>query len=250
MSIPALWHSQFYVDYAAMELSTTDKMVFQQLAWYHDPRTGFAWPKQSTLAKRCLLTRRSVNASLQRLEAAGLITIEDQFGDGGRQISSRYKFHNIQIRDMHADEFVDPADGGEDSIRCETGSYPLGTSFLPPVNDVHTMKEHPIEKKKERRMKKPPDPRSGHPAILAFKKFAGQPPNVRQYDKVIASLGESPDLDRLAKCYEVWCVDKGISPFNLVWCTEWYADPSQIPGKKKSAYQPDWNAGGTGKLVL
>lgn len=93
------------------------------------------------------------------------------------------------------------------------------------------------------------DPRSSHPAILAVKSITGKFPVKEQYHLVIAALGENPDIPRLRKNWDEWLtVSSNVT--SLVWCTRWYTDPSQVPGKKKSAYQPDWNAGGTGKLVL
>lgn len=41
------------------------------------------------------------------------------------------------------------------------------------------------------------------------------------YDRLIETLGEQPDVERLKHCYSEWCL-RGYRPTNLAWVTEWY----------------------------
>ena len=66
------------------------------------------------------------------------------------------------------------------------------------------------------------DPRTAHPAVQACRSLTGRYPDKSIYDRLIAALGQSPDLDRLRRCRQEW-VERGYNPASWKWASEWYA---------------------------
>jgi len=79
--------------------------------------------------------------------------------------------------------------------------------------------EPPALKPKKRKSRA--DPRTQQPAIQAVYHATGRHPPKVLYDKVIASLGDSPDTEKMKECYVAW-VGKGFKPTNFAWLFDWY----------------------------
>jgi len=86
------------------------------------------------------------------------------------------------------------------------------------------------------------DPRTATPAIQAIHALTNKYPQIEMYDKIIASLGESPDITKLRECREAW-LSRGYNPNALTWALEWYPNggPPKAPGKHDG--KPDEPAG-------
>lgn len=65
------------------------------------------------------------------------------------------------------------------------------------------------------------DPRTSHPAIVAVFEVTGRRPDKDLYNKIIRTLGEDPDGQKLVECFEAWR-GKGYRATNYAWITEWY----------------------------
>jgi uncharacterized protein YdaU (DUF1376 family) len=84
--------------------------------------------------------------------------------------------------------------------------------------------------------KKPPDPRTKHPAIQAVRRHLKSYPDVAVRDDVIAALGDAPDEVKLAECRRTW-VTQGFNPQSLIWAIDWYV--TGIPDKFGKATPPN-----------
>lgn len=87
------------------------------------------------------------------------------------------------------------------------------------------------------------DPRTAHRAVQACRAITGHYPDKAIYDKLIAALGEAPDLDRMRRCRLEW-VERGYNPASWKWATEWYA--AGIPEQRHKGGQAH-EAGITGR---
>lgn len=58
----------------SLDLPFTDKAVLVEIAEAHSPKWGVCKPVQSAIARNLGLTRETVNRTIKRLEARGLIT--------------------------------------------------------------------------------------------------------------------------------------------------------------------------------
>ncbi|HEX7313267.1 MAG TPA: hypothetical protein VF297_05075 [Pyrinomonadaceae bacterium] len=67
------------------------------------------------------------------------------------------------------------------------------------------------------------DPRTSHPAIVAVFEVTGRRPDKDLYNKIIRTLGEDPDGQRLVECFEAWR-GLGYRPTNYAWITDWYVN--------------------------
>lgn len=84
------------------------------------------------------------------------------------------------------------------------------------------------------------DERTDHPAIKVIKTVTGRLPSKATYDIVINRLGDTPDTDKLAACFEEWSL-RGHNPTNLSGILDWYC--SGIPklngnGKRQPVDKP------------
>jgi hypothetical protein len=241
MSISAIKHVRSHPKFAT--LCGTDRHILLELAWRYNDDDGGCWPSLATISADTAWTRRQVINAIARLQSAGILGVEKRFRKGGLHGSNWYTFRGlvqtVNFNNVNSGEYSSPLVVNTVHHNGEPRS-PHGKNMR---------KEIMKEKEKKPRTKSAADPRSAHPAILAVKSITGRNPNRGQYDELIETLGTTPDCDRLRHNFREWC-KRGYNPTATTWAVDWYADPSQIPGKRKSAYQPDWNAGGTGKLVL
>lgn len=81
--------------------------------------------------------------------------------------------------------------------------------------------EKGVKGKKQTAKSKTRDPRTDHPAIQAIYQLTGRYPNSELYDRMIAALGSSPNMQLLKRCREDWLI-RGYSTTATVWAEEWY----------------------------
>ena len=87
--------------------------------------------------------------------------------------------------------------------------------------------EEPLEisavaPKNPKATKKVVNPRSAHPAIVAFRDVTSRYPAIELYDEVIRVCGESPDVDRMRSCWMDW-LKVSSNRANMTWMLDWYA---------------------------
>ena len=67
--------------------------------------------------------------------------------------------------------------------------------------------------------------------------IAGKLPSKALYDPLIAALGETPDGELVAKCYQEW-IKRGYNPNAMTWALDWYAaggPPEQQANRRNGA---------------
>lgn len=73
------------------------------------------------------------------------------------------------------------------------------------------------------------DARKDSPAIKACQELAKRYPDKTLWDKLIAVLGDSPNLPLLAECRSEW-LECGFNPASWKWATDWYVNGIPIRG--------------------
>ncbi len=84
---------------------------------------------------------------------------------------------------------------------------------------------------KHKKQKSESDPRSKHPAIMAFRSATQSYPSKVLYDSVISALGDEPDTKKLTDVFVEWRL-RGFKPTNIGGILEWYK--SGIPPRNGS----------------
>jgi hypothetical protein len=196
---------------------------------------GSCYESSSNLAKGCKMSTHKVVDAKRELQKAGLISVYTEKGKhGGRD------YHVIQVTDIWHSNFE------YFTSQVSTGNLQDANMHL--ARCKYAMKEEPI-KKSEKKEKQgashslPPSPLStkgvgdkkpafecsslrSHPAIQAIKAVTGRFPPRGLYKEVVNCLGESPDMERLSRCYAL-CLSKGYNPQNYgCWLFDWYPNDS------------------------
>lgn len=150
------------------------------------------------------------------------------------KLNGFYIFQNetsiLQIDVMQASKLQDASKQNETTIQetqeeIQEETYKIA-SAVAEVQSPAPVQEKGKAKPKGKRApgKQPSDERSSHPAISAVRKYLPNEkyPNKLIYDRLIAVLGDSPDLVRLDECAVAWsAVSQNF--FNFAWVLEWYA---------------------------
>lgn len=137
---------------------------------------------------------------------------------------------------------------------AETATPPVSPPVLahdPEPEPAPEPKPEPVPKAKRERVSVR-DPRTGHPAVQAYRSITGKLPPKPLYDAVIATLGENgppeADVGRARDCYHAWLA-RGYNPSALTWLLEWYKTGIPKPdggnGKRASPQtvpEVDWVA--------
>jgi GntR family transcriptional regulator len=82
------------IDVHAKTIGAIGIAVYAVLARYANRRTGECWPAIARIQRTLKLGRSSVKRYLQRLEAAGLITVEARWSEDGDRTSNLYTLLN------------------------------------------------------------------------------------------------------------------------------------------------------------
>jgi hypothetical protein len=128
--------------------------------------------------------------------------------------------------------------------------YPVPVPVYVPVQEEIAAVAPPAPAAPVKKSNGKADPRTKHPAIQAIREVTKLTPLKGTYDPLIAVLGDTPDVERLKRCFEVWSL-KGWRPTNYAWVTDWYVNgiPAQQNGHgaraspaKHDATAADWQA--------
>jgi len=78
------------IDVHAKTIGAIGVAIYTALARYANRRTGECWPTIARIARMLELGRSTVKRYLHRLQAAGLISIEERWDEEGDRTSNRY----------------------------------------------------------------------------------------------------------------------------------------------------------------
>jgi GntR family transcriptional regulator len=78
------------IDVHAKKIGAIGVAIYTALARFANRRTGECWPTIPRIARMLDLGRSTVKRYLQRLQAAGLISIEERWDEEGDRTSNRY----------------------------------------------------------------------------------------------------------------------------------------------------------------
>ena len=191
----------------------------------HVNNQGRSFPGIKTIAKDTGYSRDEVMETIAELEAIpGLLIVSRQMGR----------------KNVYLPAFVSFGKNTKPVVVSPTGS---GFPLKPVVVKRQTSSGFPDSKKieeesikeKYRGQARAKDPRSAHPAIQAFREVTQRYPPKVNFDRVIASLSDTPDLEKLKTAFEGWCA-RGYNPANLNWL-DWYRDgvPQNGNGQHKTS---------------
>ncbi len=99
-TIVVLKHAHFFsidndiIDVHAKTIGAIGIAIYAVLARYANRRTGECWPAIARIQRTLKLGRSSVKRYLKRLEAAGLITVEERWTEEGDRTSNLYTLLN------------------------------------------------------------------------------------------------------------------------------------------------------------
>jgi DNA-binding MarR family transcriptional regulator len=82
------------IDVHAKTIGAIGIAIYAVLARYANRRTGECWPAIARIQRTLKLGRSSVKRYLKRLEAAGLITVEERWSEEGDRTSNLYTLLN------------------------------------------------------------------------------------------------------------------------------------------------------------
>ena len=107
-------------------------------------REMVAWPSIGLIARRCRMTERGAQKAIRRLEAKGLLTIEEGGGRGG---TNRYRLHiNPEPRfTVSEHENPEPAFGGEQNSGVNSETLNPELCDIKPRTPVHPNLREPLE---------------------------------------------------------------------------------------------------------
>lgn len=93
------------MDLKAEGLANTDPYIYACIKKYMNTSTKQAWPSNSTLTKISGLSAKTVIAAINRLEHAGYISVQREFGK-----SNVYTFNDYKKFEIFSYEFLDRTD--------------------------------------------------------------------------------------------------------------------------------------------
>lgn len=195
---------------------------------------GSCWESTVTLARKCGISQHKISDAKRELQAKGLIQITD---------SKNYHWgnalHLIKICDVWAENGSKYACSPQEQTSSPQEyissqgeqTYSPGAMNQEPINKIPSIKNTRTTKKSKSRA----DPRSNHPAIQAYKTTVGRFPPKPIYPEIITTVGDSPDLARMAGCYREW-VSRGYNPNSAKWLLDWYT--IGIPSQRRNNARP------------
>lgn len=124
-------------------------------------------------------------------------------------------------------------EGNQNLPPCDNnkGGNKGGNKGIATIN-TPTSNSHITDHTKKKRAKR--DPIYDHPAVRAYREVVGKSPVRANFSLVIDSIGESPDIAKLKRCWQEWNAH-GFKPNNINWVRDWYR--SGIPDSYKPPEQ-------------
>lgn len=84
-------------------LTPTEKLILILLANDANSDTGQCWRSQHRLAEIAGVTRQCVNKTVKALERKGMLSIENQFDEDGRQRNNKVRLHIVHPKVLQSD---------------------------------------------------------------------------------------------------------------------------------------------------
>jgi hypothetical protein len=98
------------------DLTPSEKLVLLAIADHADD-SGYAWPGQTGIGRKCGIHRESVNRVIKRLKDKGLLTSEYRHDTDGRIIGSSYQIVGMPVTQDHTPLVT------QDHIPSDVGSH-------------------------------------------------------------------------------------------------------------------------------
>lgn len=191
---------------------------------------GACWENTRNLAASCKMSIGQVSAAKKELVKANLINIEYMDNPHGGD------YHRITIVDVWGKNVRKYANSN-DETSCSPHEQP-NTSCSPSElgcspgerknNQLRINSENTEENKTASSAAHlSRSPKTGerdvkrHPTIQAIKDITNYLPPKGLRQRIIDTLGDTPDIERLKLCYETW-IAHGHKPTNYAWLFDWY----------------------------
>lgn len=204
----------------------------------HADHEGRCWPGIELLMRKTKLGKRQVQRIIHSLSEKGIFKIVTGSGRGHKTI---FEFQKVTQEtpfpeketvtpktpfNLHKGDTQDTLSGEEKvTFPAIKGDISSTEKVTFPVCNIE---EEPLRKPvRESEEGQSPAPgtvdKKDHPAIQKIREVAKLYPPKPIWDRLIARLGDDPDLATLRDCFETW-VGRGYSPTNYDWALEWYRD--------------------------
>ena len=199
---------------------------------------GRCWESTRTLAGRCNLSRHSVMGGIKTLESAGLITVH-RFGRSASGAPCRFRqiLRVVDIWEENMSRYNSASsDDGSGAARTRLARTGTKWSKFEPDGSNSRRKKNTIKKNGNKRepvkkMDHVPENDADLPlAVIAVQAVSGVRVTPLLHNRLVSSLGDDPDIERLQECFMAW-IERGYRPLNMAWALEWY--PGGIPGRKE-----------------
>jgi hypothetical protein len=186
------------IDVHAKAIGAIGIAIYAVLARYANRRTGECWPAISRIQRTLNLGRSTVKRFLHRLEAAGLITVEERWSEEGDRTSNLYTLLNPEPTAIAKRQQAASAAPSRARGDCEGG----GVSTNPPPvlteweggSTADPQEPDPLNTKKETTLD------------------AGMPEKTYRQLTCTHPTSEQSCLDGMTICYHCWSIveDTGV----------------------------------------
>lgn len=221
---------------------------------------GKCWESSRTLSKKCKISRGAVQKAKEELELNRLIFIQRLGGFAGR--SQRHIINIVDIWGLNTEHYTAALEHSGKQKETNLGiiheiieaelsqpdqlmtnwsdSDPGGSQVSQKKNqNINIPNKNPIQRRRlpttDVELKLPQ-------AVSAVENLANFRVSPALYTRLIAALGETPNIERLSECFETW-ISRGYRVKNLSWALEWYN--TGIPGRTQFS-----NPGRTGEKPI
>lgn len=144
-------------------------------------------------------------------------------GDTSKEAASVYPDPPTFNSDTGQELVESSARPEQDLRKTDSGTDAQGDASTDASTEAESGDEKPSSPAPAATPRKPKrDQRTDHPAIKAVSAVTGKRPPLEVYDRIIATVGDTPDVERMADVFQRWRAH-GYSPVNLEgWLFDWY----------------------------
>lgn len=207
------------------ELSAGAWKLYCLLARHRNQATGKCNPSAQTLARAMDMERRHIFRLKGELAQAGWATFNG--GDatyllgftGDKNVTSNGD-NNTTVKNVTRDKKVTPQ-----GQKSHQGVTKKSLAY----NEEQDERTRRIEQDDKAQ------PCAVPPAVAYIRQLTHRFPDKTLWPRIVQTLGEDFDQQRLTECYESW-VSHGWNKMNLVWLFEWYAQG--IPASRSGRLKP------------
>jgi hypothetical protein len=213
----------------AAKLNSTEKLVLLSLADHGNDDGLSIYPSIKKTSLRTGLSESAVRKTQRKLEKIGVLMITE-YGGGQSNKTNHYKINLEKIAELTPVPRT-PLDDVHPTPVPRTPESLFNHNLL---NVIEPQCISPSAKPKKPAKSKQSDPRLNHAAIKIFLGITGRYPRKPNFDNVIAILGERPEIEKAAACWQEWN-SRGYNQSSIKWL-DWYQNgiPQQNWVKNKS----------------